>query len=138
MDYVTPQSLKLAGCVIQDKTGRILLLHRNTAKRTHWEMPGGKLEPDEVPEAAAIREIKEELGVEVVIRKLIGEKSFHEDDLEMTYTWFLAEITSGEPAIMESHIFDDLRYFSYQQLQTMKDQLSSNMLSYLLYSTEKG
>lgn len=59
--------IALAGCIIKDTKKRILLIHRNTAKRTHWEIPGGKIEKGETAAAAASREIQEELGVEVNI-----------------------------------------------------------------------
>ena len=36
--------MRLAGCVITDSDGNILLVHRSTPKRTQWEIPGGKLE----------------------------------------------------------------------------------------------
>jgi 8-oxo-dGTP diphosphatase len=46
--------------------GRRILLQRRRIGSEHgglWEFPGGKLEPGETPEAAALREIEEELGV---------------------------------------------------------------------------
>ncbi|HTH97068.1 MAG TPA: (deoxy)nucleoside triphosphate pyrophosphohydrolase [Stellaceae bacterium] len=50
-----------------DADGRVLLAQRPEGKSLAglWEFPGGKLEPDETPEAALIRELHEELGIEV-------------------------------------------------------------------------
>jgi len=42
------KTIHLADCIIQDKDGKILLLHRNTPKRTQWEIPGGKIKEGEV------------------------------------------------------------------------------------------
>ncbi|MDR7277737.1 NUDIX hydrolase [Catenuloplanes atrovinosus] len=71
--------LVLAGCVITDAGGRILLLHRRTAGRVQWEIPGGKIDAGEDARAAAVREVREEVGVDVVIVRRLGEKSFEED-----------------------------------------------------------
>ena len=48
-----------------DPDGRVLLAQRPEGKSLAglWEFPGGKVEPDESPEAALIRELKEELGI---------------------------------------------------------------------------
>ena len=40
-------------------------------ERRQWELPGGRLEPGEDPPACLIREVKEELGVEVIIDKIL-------------------------------------------------------------------
>ncbi|MEE9427680.1 MAG: (deoxy)nucleoside triphosphate pyrophosphohydrolase [Paracoccaceae bacterium] len=49
-----------------DKDGRVLLAQRPQGKSLAglWEFPGGKVEPHETPEAALIRELHEELGIE--------------------------------------------------------------------------
>ena len=49
-----------------DPDGRALLAQRPEGKSMAglWEFPGGKVEPDETPEAALIRELHEELGIE--------------------------------------------------------------------------
>ena len=50
-----------------DSDGRVLLAQRPEGKSMAglWEFPGGKVEPGETPEHALIRELHEELGIEV-------------------------------------------------------------------------
>ncbi len=118
-------NLTLAGCVLPNQAGEILLIHRNTEKRVQWEVPGGKIEEGEEAISTAAREIQEELGVEVNILKELGSKEFTEDNFMMHYTWYLAEITKGEPRLMEDN-YDELRYFSWADLTKMTEQLSPN------------
>jgi 8-oxo-dGTP diphosphatase len=59
--------LLVAACALVDIDSRVLLARRPEGKKMAglWEFPGGKLNPGETPEAALIRELKEELGIEV-------------------------------------------------------------------------
>ncbi len=59
--------LLVAACALVDADGRVLLARRPEGKTMAglWEFPGGKLAPGETPEAALIRELKEELGIDV-------------------------------------------------------------------------
>lgn len=53
-----PARISIKGVVLQG--GRAVLLFN---ERNEWELPGGRLEPDEDPEACVVREIAEELGL---------------------------------------------------------------------------
>jgi 8-oxo-dGTP diphosphatase len=57
----------VAACALVDGDGRVLIGQRPPGKALAglWEFPGGKVEPGETPEGALIRELKEELGVDV-------------------------------------------------------------------------
>ncbi len=123
--------VKLAGCVIQDKGGNILLLHRNIPELRQWEIPGGKIEAGETTEQAAVRELKEELGVEVKIKNLLGAQEFIYKNTRFHYSWFAAEIMGGSPVVMEPETFDDVRYFSPQNMHAKKDMLSINVRNFL-------
>lgn len=115
----------LAGCVILDDKGRLLLIHRNTPKRVQWELPGGKIEVGEKPEQTAVREIAEELGVSVDIIRKLGGQSFEEDGYVMDYIWFLAVISNGGMPTLKEEKFDASQYFGWEELRSLP-QLSAN------------
>lgn len=57
----------VSACALVDIEGRVLLAQRPEGKSMAgmWEFPGGKVEPGETPEVALIRELKEELEIDV-------------------------------------------------------------------------
>ena len=115
----------LSGCLIPDSNNLILLLHRDNGKRNQWETPGGKIEPGETSEQAAIREIEEELGVKVQLTRKVGEGDFAEGDQPYHYTWFQAHIISGIPRLTEPQTFTELKYFSIDEINATVDYLSA-------------
>jgi 8-oxo-dGTP diphosphatase len=62
-----PPLILVAAVVLVDTDGRVLLAQRPEGKQMAglWEFPGGKVDPGETPEAALIRELGEELGIDV-------------------------------------------------------------------------
>jgi 8-oxo-dGTP diphosphatase len=59
--------LLVVACALVDADGRVLICQRPEGKQLAglWEFPGGKVEAGETPEIALIRELKEELGIDV-------------------------------------------------------------------------
>jgi 8-oxo-dGTP diphosphatase len=59
--------LLVVACALVDEDRRVLIAQRPPGKALAglWEFPGGKLDPGERPEEALIRELKEELGIDV-------------------------------------------------------------------------
>jgi 8-oxo-dGTP pyrophosphatase MutT (NUDIX family) len=92
-----------ATAAIFDEAGRLLLgLSLDTGR---WSLVGGAIDPGESPAAAAIREAREETGLEVVVTSLIG--VYSGPDFEVTYpngdrtlyvvSLFAARPVSGKP-----------------------------------------
>ncbi|MEV4757321.1 NUDIX hydrolase [Micromonospora sp. NPDC049559] len=59
-----------AGLIIRNATNSLLLL--KPSYKSVWHVPGGIMEPDESPRAAARREALEEIGLEVVVGRLLS------------------------------------------------------------------
>jgi len=59
--------IEVAAAVLENARGEFLLAQRPAGKvyAGYWEFPGGKLDPGETPEVALIRELREELGIDV-------------------------------------------------------------------------
>ncbi len=57
----------VVACALIDVDNRVLIAQRPADKEMGglWEFPGGKIEPGETPDAAIIREMREELGIEI-------------------------------------------------------------------------
>src|SRR5262245_63796323 len=62
----------VAACVLLGREGRILIAKRPQGRSLAglWEFPGGKVEPGESPEHALIRELAEELGIDIAAADL--------------------------------------------------------------------
>jgi 8-oxo-dGTP diphosphatase len=64
---VSVKLVLVAACALVDADGRVLLAERPAGKTMAglWEFPGGKVETGERPEQTLIRELKEELGIDI-------------------------------------------------------------------------
>ena len=88
-----------------DRDGRVLLAQRPAGKRMAglWEFPGGKIETGETPEAALIRELGEELGIDTAESCLapLTFASHSYDDFHLLMLVYVCRKWSGTPRPLE-------------------------------------
>jgi len=65
-------TITVVAAALADAEGRVLLQQRSPGRAMAglWEFPGGKVDAGELPEAALVRELREELGIEVGIGEI--------------------------------------------------------------------
>ena len=66
-----------------------------------WEFPGGKIEPSESREVALRREIREELGVDIVIENLLCTTEYDYPSFHLTMHCYLCSVASGDIELRE-------------------------------------
>jgi 8-oxo-dGTP diphosphatase len=96
----------VVAAALADGQGRVLLQRRSPGRAMAglWEFPGGKVEPDERPEAALVRELAEELGIEVDVDSL-SPAAFASADNEgrhMLLLLYLCREWAGEPRPLDA------------------------------------
>ena len=91
----------VVAAVLVDVDGRVLVTQRPEGKAMAglWEFPGGKLEPGELPETALVRELREELGIDLTESCLapLTFASHLYDDFHLLMPFYVARQWKGEP-----------------------------------------
>jgi 8-oxo-dGTP diphosphatase len=95
----------VAACALVDADGRVLIARRPEGKPMagFWEFPGGKVESNERPEAALIRELHEELGIDVTEACLapLSFASHTYDDFHLLMPLYVCRRWKGEVTARE-------------------------------------
>lgn len=95
----------VASVALVDRDGRVLVQRRPEEKAWAgwWEFPGGKIARGETPEAAIVRELSEELGLDIT-ESCLAPFSFAShayDDFHLVMLLYLCRVWRGEPAARE-------------------------------------
>ena len=99
------QNFKLIAHALVKLNDRYLLIKRTKMKKgkenslsEYWDIPGGMVEEGETPSAAAIRETKEEVNLDIVIGPILHEDSNYDEAKETVFTRIVyqAELRDGQ------------------------------------------
>ena len=105
----------VAAVALIDIDGRVLLAQRPEGKAMAglWEFPGGKLGEGETPEAALIRELNEELGIDITQSCLapLFFASHAYEDFHLLMPLFACRVWKGTPAPLEGQLLKWVRPF---------------------------
>lgn len=85
------------------RTGKLLITQRHAAAHLGglWEFPGGKREPGETFEQCLVRELREELGIEVVVGELFESVEHAYPERTVLLKFFLCRLPQGDPQAID-------------------------------------
>ena len=92
-------------CAIIEQEGKVLAAQRSATMTLplKWEFPGGKIEAGESPEECLIRELKEELGINVFIGDALSPATHCYSDFTVTLYPFTCQLSGGLITMYEHH-----------------------------------
>lgn len=130
------QATMMAGCVIPDDEGRLLVLRRgkdDEKELIRWELPGGKADPEDknVPRVTAAREGKEELGVAVNVGRHLSRAAFNLEGRLFHYDFYTAEIVPGQGSITPESTYSVAEYKTSHELDELNRQ--GKLSAFVLY-----
>ena len=134
MQIIDPKNLKIVVSIaLINNYDQVLIAKRPNDKHLagFWEFPGGKVEKDETPENALIREVKEEINVNIN-NKCIAPLSFSEFDYKNFHLLLLLYICrrwEGKPLTMEEN---ELKWVKPSMLRKYKMPPADDSLIYSL------
>jgi 8-oxo-dGTP diphosphatase len=100
---------------------RVLLCHRSAHRRWYpdvWDLPGGHVEPEELPAAALARELREELGISIPAPKAAPMWEVRTDTFDMQI--WLIEAWMGSPANIAPDEHDAIAWFEKNELADLR------------------
>ncbi len=111
--------IKVAVAIVEHQ-GKILISQRTEDQTLsgHWEFPGGKIDLGETVEACVVRELKEELDIEVKPKKKVWDVTYDYPDRTIELSFFICDWVGGEPKSMENQTFkwvaqDELTQYTF-------------------------
>lgn len=111
------KNIHVVGAIIIENN-HILCAQRPKGKSLEllWEFPGGKIEPNETPESALIREIKEELDCTIKVSSFFDKTSYTYSFGTVHLSTYLCELKNGKPSLLEHH---NLKWLSLEELHSL-------------------
>ncbi|UOR13602.1 (deoxy)nucleoside triphosphate pyrophosphohydrolase [Halobacillus amylolyticus] len=110
--------ISVVGAVIEQEDNILCALRSpSMSLPLHWEFPGGKIQEGEKPEEALVREINEELGCTIEVKRKIVETNEDNDNTTINLSTFFSEIKTGTPLAFEH---DKIQWIHKRELNSLK------------------
>lgn len=110
------KTIEVAAAIIV-KDNKVFATQRGYGEfKDGWEFPGGKLEPGESAREALVREIREELDVDIRVGKLLETVEYDYPEFHLTMHCFICELLSEE-IVLKEH--EDARWLKEEELDTV-------------------
>ena len=110
------KEIKVVAAIIQ-KENKILATKRGYGEFINmWEFPGGKIEPGETKEQALVREIKEELNIEISVDKFAIDIEYQYPNFYLFMSCFMCSIKEGSIELLEHN---DGKWITKEELNTL-------------------
>ncbi|KRE50641.1 (deoxy)nucleoside triphosphate pyrophosphohydrolase [Paenibacillus sp. Soil724D2] len=95
--------IRVAAAIIENEEGLLLIARRRPEKSQGglWEFPGGKLEEGESPEACLVRELKEEMNIEIEPYDFFGVNDHWYGAVHIQLIAYRARLVGGEIALVD-------------------------------------
>jgi 8-oxo-dGTP diphosphatase len=106
-------------CGIIRKEGQVFIAKRKPEKSQggYWEFPGGKLEANEHPNIALIRELDEELGMQIKLSKFFGSHVHHYESISIELLAYECEFVSATFKLTDH---DEIKFVTPEELRNYK------------------
>jgi len=110
--------VKAAGGIVRDQNNRVLVIFR----RGKWDLPKGKMDEDETKKHAALREVREETGLDTLLIVRRYDKTYHvyteknAHILKKTYWYEMAALKSEPLKPQAEEDITDIRWFEPDEL----------------------
>jgi len=106
-------------CALIERGGAVLVAKRSQrmSMPDRWEFPGGKIHSNEDPQSAIVREIAEELGCTIRVKRALATVHHEYPDLTVILVPFVCELADGEPVALEH---DELRWATEAELLALE------------------
>lgn len=105
----------VAAIMIQN--GRVFATQRGYGEfKDGWEFPGGKVEPEETPQEALVREIKEEVNTVIEVGELLDTVEYDYPDFHLSMDCFICKIIAGDLELKEH---EDARWLTTETLDSV-------------------
>ncbi len=108
--------LKVVCAIIVNESKMLITQIGSGSRAFEWEFPGGKIKPGETTEDAVLREIGEELDIEIKIAAPMIAMFYNNGEQDFQLIPFICNIQSGEIKLVEHH---DMRWVNFDELEKM-------------------